>query len=430
MAHIERRRIQRRDSSGRLRAVTRYRVRYRDESGMQHCETKMRLVDAERRKAEIEVALAGGTWRDPRRGDMRLHEWVEQWLPTRHDLRATTWARLETTMQKQVLPRFGDAPLRAITNSGIRQWVSDLLTSGLSAATTRKAVFALRQCLAAAIADNRLQFNPATAIPLPTERQKPARYLSQLEVERLVDEMPRQYRALVLVGAYAGLRWGEAAGLRRRDIDPLRSRIRVTSTAVELRGRVTLDNEPKTTRSKRSVPIARSVMRRLEQHLSEFVDPTFDALVFTAPGGGPLFRAWGAHRLASGGVARRIGRHHLPRTSPQLRRDHGGRGRGPGLSYADISQSMSRAEYPAATSAAVIAPADVPATRTNQMKLSSSNRRAPENAAPRAPPPSKTPSTRGNRFVNRSGRVRSPRSGRVRSPGSTTMPNVGTTFSG
>jgi integrase len=109
----------------------------------------------------------------------------------------------------------GDAPLRVITNSGVRQWVTDLLTSGLSAATTRQAVFALRQCLAAAIADNRLQFNPAIAIPLPTERQKPARYLSQLEFERLYG-MPRQYRALVLVGAYAGLRWGEAAGLRPR----------------------------------------------------------------------------------------------------------------------------------------------------------------------------------------------------------------------
>jgi hypothetical protein len=94
MAHIERRRIQRRDSSGRLRIVTRYRVRYRDESGKQHCETKTRVVDAERRKAEIEVALAGGTWRDPRRGEMPLHEWVEQWLPTRHDLRATTWLGL------------------------------------------------------------------------------------------------------------------------------------------------------------------------------------------------------------------------------------------------------------------------------------------------------------------------------------------------
>jgi hypothetical protein len=49
----------------------------------------------------------------------------------------------------------------------VRQCVTDLLTSGLSAATTRKAVFALRQCLDAAIADNRRQFNPATAVPGP-----------------------------------------------------------------------------------------------------------------------------------------------------------------------------------------------------------------------------------------------------------------------
>jgi hypothetical protein len=42
----------------------------------------------------------------------------------------------------------------AITNNnGVRHWVSDLLASGLSAATTRKAVFALRQCLTAVIAE-------------------------------------------------------------------------------------------------------------------------------------------------------------------------------------------------------------------------------------------------------------------------------------
>jgi site-specific recombinase XerD len=114
---------------------------------------------------------------------------------------------LETTMQKQVLLYFGSVPLNKITNAIVREWVSTLLSSGLSAATIRKARFALRQCLAAAIADERIQMNPASAVPFPTERQKPPRYLSQSEVERLADEMPRQYRALVLVGAYAGLRW-------------------------------------------------------------------------------------------------------------------------------------------------------------------------------------------------------------------------------
>jgi hypothetical protein len=60
--------------------------------------------------------------------------------------------------------RFGRSPT-AESDSGT------CLASGFSAATTRKAVFALRQCLDAAIADDRLQFNPATAVPLPTEHQ-------------------------------------------------------------------------------------------------------------------------------------------------------------------------------------------------------------------------------------------------------------------
>jgi integrase len=109
--------------------------------------------------------------------------------------------------------------------------------------------------------------------------------------------MPDRYRALVLVGAYAGLRWGEAAGLTRCNVDGLRSRIRVISTAVEVRGHVTLGQEPKTRRSRRTVPVARSVMRQLEAHMAAFVAPEPDALVFTAPQGGPLRRSLFSRRV-------------------------------------------------------------------------------------------------------------------------------------
>lgn len=103
--------------------------------------------------------------------------------------------------------------------------------------------------------------------------------------------MPDQYVALVLVGAYGGLRWGEAVGLTRANIDALRSRIIVETTAIEVHGKVRLGQEPKTRRSKRTVPVARSVMRRLEQHLADHVGPEPDALVATARRGGPLFHS-------------------------------------------------------------------------------------------------------------------------------------------
>ena len=87
--------------------------------------------------------------------------------------------------------------------------------------------------------------NPADKVPLPSERLKPPRFLSQAEVEQLAGQMPERYRAMVLVGAYAGLRWGEVAGLTRRNVDVLRSRIRVVSTAVEVRGHVTWARSPR-----------------------------------------------------------------------------------------------------------------------------------------------------------------------------------------
>ena len=200
-------------------------------------------------------------------------------------------------MGSQVLPQFGHLEISKINNAAVRAWVTQMIDAGLSPATARKAVFALRQCLNAAVDDNRIRHNPALSVPLPAERQTTPRFLSQKEVERLVDEMPAQYKALVLLGAYAGLRWGEAVGLTRSAIDVMRSRVIVSSTAVEVKGTITLGNEPKTKRSRRSVPVARSVMRRLDTHLDQHVAPDPSALVFVGPAGGPLFRSFGRRVL-------------------------------------------------------------------------------------------------------------------------------------
>ena len=144
------------------RPVVRYQVRYRDHAGKVHTETRRRLVDAERRKAELELELANGSWLDPRRGEVRLAVWAAEWIETRHDLRVTTWARLRTTMARQVLPRFGTTPLVKITNAAGRAWVAEMLDAGLSAATARKAVFALRR---SPVANRRIMFNPAADVP-------------------------------------------------------------------------------------------------------------------------------------------------------------------------------------------------------------------------------------------------------------------------
>src|SRR5215218_5922807 len=80
MAYVERRQTTGKDASGRTRRVTRYRVRYRDPGGKQQCETLLRAVDAERRRAEIELELANSAWRDPRQGDILLEIMFDRYL--------------------------------------------------------------------------------------------------------------------------------------------------------------------------------------------------------------------------------------------------------------------------------------------------------------------------------------------------------------
>jgi integrase len=80
----------------------------------------------------------------------------------------------------------------------------------------------------------RLAANPAKGVEnLPRKTARRHVYLSADDVHRLADAAG-QHRALVLVLAYCGIRWGEAVALRVRDVEFLRRRLSVSANAVQL----------------------------------------------------------------------------------------------------------------------------------------------------------------------------------------------------
>ena len=93
-------------------------------------------------------------------------------------------------------------------------------------------------------------------------------------------------------------RWAVTVPLRDSTCGPLPSR--------PARGRTVQFGAPKTAKSKRVVPIARAVTREIVEHLDQYVGADADALLFTSPGGGPLWRAsfardvWGPAIRAAG----------------------------------------------------------------------------------------------------------------------------------
>ena len=92
-----------------------------------------------------------------------------------------------------------------------------------------------------------------------------------------------KYPALVMVLAYSGLRWGEAIGLRVKDLDMLKRRFLVTENAVEVGSRIVVGT-PKNYK-RRSVPPPRFLAEMLAQQCA---GKHRDDLVFAGEDGGYL----------------------------------------------------------------------------------------------------------------------------------------------
>jgi integrase len=227
-------------------------------------------------------------------------------MATKVDLRPSSLARLDATVRHHVLPAFGHLPLAELGNAEVRAWVARMRSDGLSASSVRKAHFALHQMMSAAVADRRLAYDPTHDVPLPAEQHGEPRFLSTEEVGTLADAIAPHLRALVLVAAYGGLRFGELAALRRRRIDLLRGRVQVAENLVDLGGTLSF-GEPKTKNGRRTVPLPRRVVSELGAHLATYTGPEADALVFRSTTGQPLRRAgfrrdWWLPAVAAAGL--------------------------------------------------------------------------------------------------------------------------------
>jgi integrase len=69
------------------------------------------------------------------------------------------------------------------------------------------------------------------------------RHLTVEQYARLRDATPDRYRLAMVLMAYCGLRWGEMAGLRLRNIDRDRRLVHVVETVTEVGGKLAPDTQ-------------------------------------------------------------------------------------------------------------------------------------------------------------------------------------------
>lgn len=264
-------------------------ARWVDADGVQRSLSFARRPDAERHLLSIEVARATGSFLDRRLGRTPVADVVEKWyanaLPA---LKPKTRASYRGLIDVRILPYLGRREAGALAPSDVQAWVNQLIGEGLSSSRIRQAHIVLGMALDAAVHDGVIARNPArrSGVKLPRLQRRQPVFFAPEVVERIAAACPEPYDLLVRLLGETGLRWGEAVALRRRSIDLPRRRLIVTESLAEVGSELTFG--PTKSHAERSVPLTRSLVEGLENHLDERVDRRLDALVFTSEKGHPL----------------------------------------------------------------------------------------------------------------------------------------------
>ena len=264
--------------------MVRYRTPGRGQTKKRGFKTKR---DAERWANKTEVEKLRGDYIAPSLGRITVAELAPGWLARKKQSTAPSYYRsLESSWRVHVKPSWGPVSVADVDVLGVEAWIEGMARRGLGPTGIIRAHGVLSGVLTDAVKAKRLAVNPCRGgvENLPQKTNKRHVYLSAEDVARLADESG-EHRALVLLLAYCGLRWGEAIGLRVRVVEFLRRRITVSENAVQIGAHRAVG--PTKGRKARSVPVPVFVLDELS---AQCKDKSPADLVFSGCDGGYLPR--------------------------------------------------------------------------------------------------------------------------------------------
>ncbi len=201
-------------------------------------------------------------------------------------LAPSTKARYGQIVRTYLLPEFGTTPITEMTRGVVRRYFARLTREGKTPGTVRKVHTVLSAIMSEAVELELLPVNPCTRMRgLPAVRTEERVVLTAEQVRTLAERIPQHFRLLIYMAAYTGLRAGELAGLRRKDVDLLRGVVQVRQALKQLDPPVFGGTK---TGKTRTVTLPKFLRAMLTDHLAGPIPggANADALVFTSPEGG------------------------------------------------------------------------------------------------------------------------------------------------
>lgn len=219
-----------------------------------------------------------------------VQTYFTRWLQTYqyNKLKPASYDRLETTVNRHILPCMGHKRIEKVTRDDIQGLINKMYyQDNLSYSTVKKVYVALNACYKHAQVDDVVLKNPCLGIVLPSqaERTKQVVAFSDDELKRLITELSRKdeygndvyfYAPAFVLILHTGMRMGEALSLTWEDVNFSTKTISIQKNSILIKNRnsngeisggysLHIQNSTKTASGERIVPMNRTAEEALNK---------------------------------------------------------------------------------------------------------------------------------------------------------------------
>ena len=240
-----------------------------------------------------------GTFVEP--SSMTLNEYLDRWLETAAKARLSerVFADYKYLLDLYAREVIGGKRISDLRAMDIQLLYAAMQERGLSSRTVRYVNAVLSSALKQAVKWGVIARNPASLVELPKIQRKEMQALSTEDAVKFLKAAAEdRYSVLFTLALITGMRPEEYLGLQWKDIDLQNGVITVQRAVIERNKIGWYFSEPKTTTSRRSIPIPQSLLQALTKHKHKQLEERLKAgaiyqdydLVFATREGHPLLR--------------------------------------------------------------------------------------------------------------------------------------------
>lgn len=202
---------------------------------------------------------------------MTVHDFVVHIWAGTLKVRKQTKVDYQRSLNSHILPAFGNKPMASIKPAHIEKWMADLSSTGLSPRTVEKHVNLLASILKKAYENGYLHKSPFVGLKRKkAKKRNKAMPLSHELVTQIANAMQPQYRIMVWIGYWTGMRPSEVVGLCWEQLDFEKGSITVDRQLSKESHEIWAEDGLKTEASARTIGFSKELQRLIKEHVEAF----------------------------------------------------------------------------------------------------------------------------------------------------------------